>query len=179
MEWKDVGKVIGKIAPVLGSAMGGPAIGGLVSIIANAFGVSDPDPQPDQIMRAIEADPDVAAKLLAIQDNNRVEIERIALQRDQAYLTDRQNARSRQVSSEKVTGKRDINLYALAWLIVAGFFALTGMLCFVTLPNDSSGVIFMLFGSLSTAFGMVMQYFFGSSKSSADKTKMMEGGKNA
>lgn len=173
MDWKDVGKAVGKFAPMLGTALGGPVVGGLVSVIAGALGVEGPDPQPEQIMAAIQADPEAALKLRTVEENNKVEIERIALQKDIAYLEDRQDARARQVASEGATGKKDINLYALAWIIVGGFFALTGMLCFVSLPKDASGVIFMLFGSLSTAFGCVISYFFGSSKSSADKTKLM------
>jgi len=173
MEWKSVGKAIGKFAPILGKVLGGPgpAVGGLISVVANAFGITDPDPTADQLMKAIEADPQAALKLMTVQENNSVELTRRALQSDIAYLEDRQNARARQVASETVTGKKDINLYALAWLIIAGFFSLITTLCFKQLPADSSGVIFMLFGSLSTAFGCVIQYFFGSSKSSADKTK--------
>jgi len=36
--------------------------------------------------------------------------------------------------------------------------------------TDQTGVLFMLFGTLSTSFGMVVGYFFGSSKGSADKS---------
>lgn len=69
--------------------------------------------------------------------------------------------------------KKDIAIYILAGLIVIGFFALLTLLLFRTLPEDSSGVIFMLFGALSAAFGAVVQYFFGSSQSSADKTALL------
>lgn len=69
--------------------------------------------------------------------------------------------------------KKDIAIYILAGLIVIGFFALLTLLLFRTLPEDSSGVIFMLFGALSAAFGAVVQYFFGSSQSSADKTTLL------
>jgi len=173
MDWKDVGKAVGKVAPILGTALGGPQIGGLVSIVAGALGIKSEEPQPGEVMEAIKADPEAAAKLLAVQDNNRVEIERIALQRDQAYLQDRQNARSRQVESEKATGSKDVNLYVLAYLMIFGFFILTGLLCFVGLPDKSSQAVFILFGALVSGVGAVTQYFFGSSKSSADKTKML------
>ena len=63
--------------------------------------------------------------------------------------------------------------YILASIIVIGFFSLLGLLLFQPLPPDTSGVIFMLFGALSAAFGAVVQYFFGSSQSSADKTDIM------
>ena len=180
MEWKDVGKVVGKLgAGLLGNALSASPVGGLINVVADALGLGA-DPSPDDMMEAISADPEAAVKLLTVQDNNRVEIQRIALQSDQAFLADRQNARMRQVESEKATGKKDVNLYALAWTIIVGFFGLVALLCFRPLPEDSNGVVFMLFGSLSTAFGVVVAYFFGSSKSSADKTALIqksEGGK--
>jgi hypothetical protein len=37
----------------------------------------------------------------------------------------------------------------------------------------TSPAVYMLFGALSAGFGSVMQYFFGSSKGSADKTQLM------
>ena len=69
--------------------------------------------------------------------------------------------------------KSTIAKYILASIIVIGFFSLLGLLLFQPLPPDTSGVIFMLFGALSAAFGAVVQYFFGSSQSSADKTDIM------
>ncbi len=178
MDWKTVGKAVGKFAPLLGTALGGgPVVGGIISVVAGALGITDPDPQPDQVLQAINADPDVALKLMTVQDNNKVELERINLQNDMAYLADRQSARQRQVDSEKATGKRDYNLYALSWLNIVGFFAALVLLMFKPLPDDSSGVIFMLFGSLVAGYGMVMQYFFGSSKSSAEKTSIIAKGK--
>ena len=91
-------------------------------------------------------------------------------------LQDIQSARSRQIEHEKVAGT-DVNLYLLAWTIVIGFFALVATMIFVELPNSSNDVIFMLFGSLAAGFGSVIGYFFGSSKSSADKTVLMSKGK--
>ena len=71
------------------------------------------------------------------------------------------------------TKKNNKAVYILASLIVAGFFGLLSLLLFQPLPPDSSGVIFMLFGALSAAFGAVVQFFFGSSKGSSDKTELL------
>ena len=75
-----------------------------------------------------------------------------------------------------MTGAKEWNLYILAWIVVAGFFALCGILMKYKLPEGSNDVVFMLFGALSTGFGTVLTYFFGSSKSSGDKTKLMARG---
>ncbi len=71
---------------------------------------------------------------------------------------------------------KEINISIIAYLIIAGFFALLGMMIFQPLPEGSSEAIFLLFGALASGFGAVVNYFFGSSKSSNDKTKLMSNG---
>ncbi len=90
------------------------------------------------------------------------------------WFADIQGARQREMEIVKATGSKDINLYVLAWAMVAGFFALLGFLLFVPVPADQSGVVFMLFGALSSGFGSVIGYFFGSSKGSSDKTQELK-----
>lgn len=67
-------------------------------------------------------------------------------------------------------------LYVLASIIVIGFFALMIILMKYTVPAGSRDVAYMLFGSLAAAFGAVVNYFFGSSKGSADKTEILKNG---
>jgi hypothetical protein len=73
--------------------------------------------------------------------------------------------------------KKDLNAYILAWLIIAGFFTLTVYLLHLVHTggqiSDTTGSVFMLLGTVSTAFGIVVQYFFGSTKGSADKTAQL------
>lgn len=97
-----------------------------------------------------------------------------ALEEIRAWLGDVQDARLREREIVKATGSKDTNLYVLAWTMVGGFFGLTATLMFVPLPADQSGVIFMLFGALSSGFGSTIAYFFGSSKGSSDKGKAIE-----
>lgn len=177
MDWKDVGEAVKKFAPLLGTAIGGPAggaIGGAVSLALGAFGLGG-DATPDDLMRAISADPQAALKLMEIQEANKMRLADLALQTDQAYLADRQDARKREVAITQATGKRDINLYILAWTVVVGFFVLVGVMMGVTLPEKNVGPINQLFGAMSVGFGTVLAYFFGSSQSSDLKTKLMAG----
>ena len=175
MDWQDVGRKIAKSAPLLGTVIGGPlggALGGLISTLASSFGLSE-DSSVDQIMKAIEADPDAGVKLKEIELNHKIRLEKLALESDVIHLQDRADARSREVKIAQATGKKDINIYALAWIMVIGFFALCGLLMKYPMPEGQSDVIFMLFGALASGFGAVIQYFFGSSKSSADKTALL------
>jgi len=82
MDWKDVGKAIAKYAPALGTALGGPAggaVGTLASMVAGAFGLK-PDAKPDQVMAAIEKDPQAAVKLKEIETNAKTEMHRLNVQ---------------------------------------------------------------------------------------------------
>jgi len=168
MDWKNVASMVSKAAPMLGTLVGGPvggAAGTAVKLIADALGVEE---TPDAIEAEIRANPDALLKLKEIEASSKVELERLFLEQEIARLADVSDARSRQI-------ERDVNLYVLAWTVVAGFFGLMALLCFKAPPSGSNGVVFMLFGALATGFGQVLQYFFGSSKSSADKTALMVG----
>lgn len=95
------------------------------------------------------------------------------------YLHDRQSARQADVHKTQATGKRDSNLYILAWVNVIGFFSVLVAVIIVDMPTSevAKTALAMLFGALIGGYKDVLGYFFGSSKSSADKTAMLSNGK--
>ena len=180
MTWDDVKGFIGSAAPVVGTLLA-PETGGaslaVGTLISKALGTSN---TPDAVMQELQNNPDAILKIKELANSKEiakiqanVQLAQIDLDDTKAHLSDVASARSREIESEKITGKRDINLYVLAWTIVVGFLALVILLTYVTIPKDSTGVVFMLFGALATSFGTVIQYFFGSSKSSSDKTHLL------
>jgi len=176
MDWKAVAAKIAGFAPMLGTLLGGPlggAAGGLLKVLANELGLKEEEITPDNFMKALELDPNAVLKFKEFEMAHKIEIQKLILESDRMHLQDRQDARKRQIESERATGKRDINLYVLAWMVVGLFFTLVGMLMWVVLPEANVGPINQLFGAMATGFGMVLQYFFGSSKGSADKTAAM------
>jgi len=74
--------------------------------------------------------------------------------------------------------KIGINRFILAWFVVLGFYFLTYILMIRPIPKDSNQVVFMLFGTISTGFGTVLGYFFGSSQSSQEKDDIIKNKKN-
>lgn len=187
MDWKDLAGTIANYAPLVGTAVGGPigaAAGTAVKILAGLFGIKSPDPKPEELAAAIQADPQAAAKLLAAENEYKLEVAKMeheesmakmafGLEEIKVGLADVQSARSREVEITKATGKRDINLYALAWVIMGGFIGL--IMCMLILQYaygkilQNDPLLTLLLGALSTDAGMVVGYFFGSSKSSRDK----------
>ena len=67
----------------------------------------------------------------------------------------------------------DIFKFALAALIVVGFFVLLIVLASMTIPKDNETLLNMTTGALIAAFSMIVGYFFGSSLGSKQKTDMI------
>jgi hypothetical protein len=72
----------------------------------------------------------------------------------------------------KESGKT-IYMYALAALFVIGYFCLIGFILVRVIPTENKDIALMLFGTLTAAVASIISYFYGSSKSSADKNEML------
>ncbi len=72
--------------------------------------------------------------------------------------------------------KLTIAHYVLAGFVVAGFTALTGLLLYFKgdMPEYLQETFYLLVGAWISAFITVVQYWFGSSKGSADKNATIE-----
>tara|TARA_R110002096_G_scaffold427197_1_gene637733 strand:+ start:75 stop:602 length:528 start_codon:yes stop_codon:yes gene_type:complete len=170
MNWDNVKSLIGNSAPIIGGLLGGPAGAGIGTLISSVLGVED---NPNAVINELKANPEAMLKLQQMQTTHKEKLEEFRLSEIEMNLKDVASARDRQIKSETATGQKDWNLYALAWLIVGGYFGLIFFLLSGTVPEDKTGVIYMLFGTLATAFGGVIQYFFGSSAGSKQKTDVI------
>lgn len=61
----------------------------------------------------------------------------------------------------------------LAFTLTAGFFAAIWLLVSREVPEGSKEVLFVMLGSLGTAWTNAMAYYFGSSAGSAQKTALL------
>lgn len=68
---------------------------------------------------------------------------------------------------------RELALYILAAVIVVSAIGFLMVLATRETPVANKDAILLALGALLTAFGTVINYFFGSSKGSADKTDAM------
>jgi len=178
MTWKDIGDFVKKGAPLLGSVIGGPAGGAIGALVSSAFG----EGEPDKLLAKLQGDPEAMTKLKELELKHRERLEelnleaaRIELEESKAYLADTQSARQREAAIVQATGKKDVNLYVLAWVVVGGFFVLTGMLMLIPELDGrtNNAMVNILFGGLVSGFATVLGYFFGSSKGSTDKTQLI------
>ena len=165
--WAELGKtVIKKGAPLLGGVIGGPGGAMVGGLIAKVFGGDPTDPK--DLQNRIESDNDAMLKLAQIESDNEIRLAEITLKNTIS-------ARDREVSITKATGKLNWPMYVLAGVIVVGFFAVMGLLFKFTIPPGSKEIALIMFGVLGAKFGDVCNFFFGSSKSSSDKTQLMAG----
>jgi hypothetical protein len=172
MNWKDVATYVGNAAPLLGSILGGPAGGAVGELVSKALGTEG---SPDQVMAQLQGNPDALVKIKELELAHTIELQKIQFGIIQANFADTQGARGAEAVRVQATGKLDVNLYVLAWTVIIAFFITCGMLCFVELKTAQANIVYMLLGTLATGFATVLGYFFGSSKSSSDKTAILAG----
>jgi hypothetical protein len=178
MDWKDLGStLLQKGLPLIGGLLGGP-VGALgakaaVSLVSSALDLEPEKTTANDVLELIQANPESLIKLKEAEMAHKERLQALLLEEKGLELKDVADARARERAIVEATGKKDLNLYVLAWTVIAGFFSLCGILMYVKLPEGSSQVVYLLFGGLVAGFSQVLGYFFGSSKSSSDKTKLL------
>lgn len=153
-------------APALATVVAGPMGGIAVKAIAEKFGVAE---EVSAVAEAIAGDPAAAQKLAEID-----------LQKLEMEYADRANARAMQIAALQQDNPEAKNfIYRFAWFwsftSVLYFFCVT----FAPLPDGGRDFANIILGFLlGTAVANILSFFYGSSKSSQDKTSALaKGGK--
>lgn len=149
------------VAPGLATIVAGPLGGMAVRAIAEKLGVED---TVEAVAQAIQADPEAAQKLAEI-DLKQFELE----------VKDRDGARAMQIvalQQDDWFAKNFLYIFTSIWSIFAmSYFA---FVTFGTVPASgvrmADTILGVLIGTVLTGF---FNFFFGSSKSSKDKTDAM------
>lgn len=158
MNWSDLGKTVAGFAPLLGSVVGGPAGGAIGSVIASAFGVEN---KPQAIADAVKNDPEAAVKLRKIELDNKSDLERIAMELAKAEIADKQNAR--------VEHKHSYMPSVLSFMLSIVIIGIIYLLFYTPVPPESKDVLFVILGAVMKEWGSAMQFWFGTTRSSANK----------
>lgn len=179
-KWEDIAELVGGVAPIVGTALGGPAGGAVGSIIAKALGVED---NADAVGMAVKADPSLIVRIKELEfEAHKLDVEakqkekQAELDEVNAYLADVQSARNMQVEALKqddLFSKRYVYYLASFWSIVAMVYIF--LITFMTIPEANVRFADTVLGFLlGTIIATVIQYFLGSSKGSADKTAQIQ-----
>lgn len=145
-------------APALATVVAGPLGGMAVKAIAEKMGVED---TVEAVTQALQADPEAATKLAEID-----------LAQFKAEAADRDSARVREVGLAAANGSRVAQLVMpiLAVGTVALTYLFVGILLFKVVPTEQQQLIIFALGFMTASAQQVLSYYFGSSKSSQDKT---------
>lgn len=76
MNWSDIGNIVGRAAPMVGTLLGGPAGAAVGSLVASALGVNN---DPDAVNSALANDPEALVKIQELQLNAKVQLQQLAV----------------------------------------------------------------------------------------------------
>lgn len=162
MKWSDLSKTIGKFAPLLGTAIGGPAGTAVGAIVASALGVEN---KPDAVAAAIKADPQMAIKLKEIESKNEESLRAYQFRVINAELKDVQHAREAHKLSP---------MPAIITTIMTVLALLYGMaLFYVEFPEGNRDMINYYGGQLIALWVASVVYWIGTTRSSAEKNRII------
>jgi hypothetical protein len=166
----DYKAIIGTIAPWIASAIGGPLGGMAVGAVADALGLSDKTESsikaalsgvtPEQMLALKTADQAFSLQMQALGFKQVSDMEALA-------AGDRKDARAMQV------GTKSRIPAILSTIVTLGYFGvLLGMMTGELTTGDNAAMLLML-GSLSTGWGVVMAFWFGTTSDSGRKTELL------
>lgn len=166
IDWK---KTLATVAPALATALGGPMAGVAMGMATKALGLGD---GADLEAAIIGSTPETLLKLKECDNNFRLEMERLGVDIERINAGDRASARD---MAAKTSLLPQITLGAL---FTAGF-----ILVLYTLFSGEEAInskmmqpAMYVLGILSAGMIQVMNFFFGSSSGSVQKTDAIRGG---
>lgn len=162
MEWLKT------LAPLLGSALGGPLGGAAAAFLADKLGIdSKTVTAVTDVLNSGKMTPEQisAIKLAELEFQKFLESNKIDLAKLEIQNT--QGARDMQISTKSWVPS------ALAIIITVGYLGILIGLMLGILKVADNQVLLILIGALATGFGTVLNFFLGSSHGSSQKTALL------
>ena len=153
------------VAPSIASAVGGPLAGMATKAISEAL-LGKPDGTEEELAQAaIKATPEQLLALKKAENDFALQMRELDIDLERIAGADRDSARNREIKTKDWTPK------ILAGGITVGYFGVLFYMLTHGLPTTGgSEAMLVMLGTLGTAFGGVMAYYFGSSAGSKEKT---------
>lgn len=165
---KAIGGVLRAIAPTLLEALPIPGIGGMArAAITGIFGLEEGSTDKEIGMALKHATPEQLLALKKTDQDFKIKIKELDIDLEEIHQADRDSARKMQVDTKSLIPG------FLALVIFFGFFSLLACLIYIPIPKDAVSILEIMIGSLSTMVIMIVTFYFGSSKGSQDKTRIL------
>jgi len=163
-DWKSI---VRTVAPVLGTALGGP-LGGMAARTIAGVVLGNEGAGEDEIAAALQtATPETLLKLKEADQAFAVKMKELDLDEIKLANDDRSSTRERQVKTNDPMPA----IIALAALV--GFFGVLGIMAFVLVPATAEAPLNVMLGALGTLVTQIGAYYFGSSAGSAKKNDII------
>lgn len=163
----DIGKMIASIAPTIGTALGGPLGGMAAKLIVGALGL-DANASQDQMATAlVNATPDQIAAIKKADNDFAVQMKQLDIDLVRINADNTKSARDMQSATHsRIPG-------VLSAIITAGYFGiLIGNMAGILKFTNNEAMLILL-GALATAWGSVINFYFGSSAGSQSKDSLL------
>ena len=179
MTWNDIGKTIGKVAPMLGTLLA-PATGGasvaVGALISSVLGVEN---EPEAIERALRTDPDAFVKIKELeykeQDSLRAQVLALAKLESEKYNKAHETYQTKNDMADKIALQvinRNLPIIAILVILNVGIVHLFKENA--TLIAIASNVIGISIGNLFAERQAIVNFFFGSSLGSKQKSLQLK-----
>lgn len=162
MKWSDIADKVAEFAPLAGTLLGGPAGAAVGSLISQALGVS---PEPESVAQILK-EPGTALKLKELESTERKHFLEMQLQTLQIELQDTQDARQNHKDSLMPAAI----CMSLTVMVAAGAWMLFNQ----SIPEENREFAYILFGTLLAKWGDSIAYWVGTTRSSAEKTRLLK-----
>jgi len=160
-------RAIAGAAPKLAHALGGPLAGAAVGALSKAiFGTEDVS-EGDLEAALVSATPEQLLAIKRADQEFQIALREAAVEEERIHAGDRDSARRRQQLMDDWTPS------ILGALIISGFFCVLGAMLARAIPAGAETEFSIMLGALATMTAAVVNYFFGSSAGSKEKTRMM------
>lgn len=170
MNWDDVLHTLGKIAPTVATALGGPLAGVAVEAIGEVLGISDPT--KDKIAAAVEKAQLTGTQVQALRE---LEMKYQNEEKERGFryaeltFKDRDSARK-----ANVEGGTQKDLLKLSILLLVVSLGSELMVLFRGLPEGVSElVVGRVLGLMDAVAMLVLTYWYGSTNHSNQKTELL------
>lgn len=161
-------RLVRSAAPELARALGGPLAGAATAALSKAV-LGREDGGEEALAEALEhAPPETLLELRRIGVDFRRALLEAASEETRVAAADRASARQREIAV------RDRLPGILAILVVAGFFTVLAVMLVTAVPAGAETEFSIMLGALATMAASVMNYYFGSSASSREKTRLLD-----
>jgi hypothetical protein len=154
MEW------VKQILPTIGNLLGGPLGGAAVSAVAGALGISEPT--QEKIQKALSGGQLTAEQMAALQAADfqlKTRMAELGIEAEKLTQADRASARQMQERTGSWVPS------ALAVAVTVGYFGILLGLMTGDLKLWDNSAMTLLLGALTTAWGSIVAFYYGSSHS--------------